>query len=154
MKAAVYEEHKKEQERISRSGITMVGCMEMGLAPGGLMRQKLYEDRYGFDVWEKTVYSRCYVHIVNSLDYLTIADRAPPSKPPSAEDYTQAGLPWFEYYGGDLKGLQGSDKLANLDSVAAKAIKKGDAPPEKNKSVEPAAIVTLGGKGIVREGDY
>ena len=40
--------------------------------------------------------------------------------------YTEAGLPWFDYYGGDLKALAGAKKLAGLDSVAAKKLKKGE----------------------------
>ena len=26
---------------------------EMGLAPGGLMRQEIYEDEYGFSAWDE-----------------------------------------------------------------------------------------------------
>lgn len=35
---------------------------------------------------------------------------------------TWAGLPWFDYYGGDLKALEGAEKLAGLDSVAVKKL--------------------------------
>ena len=36
------------------------------------------------------------------------------------------GLPWFDYYGGDLTALDGARKLAGLDSVAATKVKKGE----------------------------
>ena len=98
---------------------------EMGLAPGGLMRQEIYEDEYGFDAWETSVRSRCFVHILNSVQYLAVCGVAPPTMPPTAAEYTRAGLPWFDYYGGDLTALEGSAKLAGLDSVAAKAWKVG-----------------------------
>ena len=39
----------------------------MGLAPGGLMRQQIYEDEYGLDAWEPSARSRCFVHIINSV---------------------------------------------------------------------------------------
>ena len=37
--------------------------------PAGLMRQEIYEDEYGFGAWETSVRSRCYVHIVNSVQF-------------------------------------------------------------------------------------
>ena len=98
---------------------------EMGLAPGGLMRQEVYEDTYGFDSWDTTARSRCFAHILNSAQFLAVSGALPPGKPPTAKDYTEAGLPWFAYYGGDMKALAGAKKLAGLDSVAAKKLKKG-----------------------------
>ena len=44
---------------------------------------------------------------------------------PTAREYTEARLPWFEYYDGDRTALEGAKKLAGLDSVAAKRLKKG-----------------------------
>ena len=57
--------------------------------------------------------------------------------PPTAVEYTKAGLPWFEYYGGDLKALEGAEKLAGLDSVAVKKLKKGEGVLADNEAVEP-----------------
>ena len=126
---------------------------EMGLAPGGLMRQEIYEDEYGFDAWETTVRSRCFVHILNSVQFLNVTGAQPPSQPPSALDYTKAGLPWFDYYDGDLKALKGAQKLAGLDSVAAKKLKKGEGILADNEPVKPKVIKKLG-KGKVREGEF
>lgn len=113
--------------------------MEMGLAPGGLMRQEIYDDEYGFDVWEKKLSSRAYVHILNSEQWQSATDKAIPGKPPSAKEYTQAGLPWFEYYS-DKKPLPGSKTLAGLDSVAGKGIKMGEKPLLENQPVKPKTI--------------
>ena len=66
---------------------------EMGLAPGGLMRQKIYRDKYGFETWVRSARSRCFVHIFNSEQYLQASGAAPPSMPPTAKDYTDAGCP-------------------------------------------------------------
>ena len=89
------------------------------------MRQEIYEDPHGLDAWDTEHSSRCFVHIVNSMTYRQITGCAPPTKPPSASHYTKAGLPWFDYYDADKKALKGAAKLAGLDSVAAKKIKKG-----------------------------
>ncbi|MYC23945.1 MAG: hypothetical protein F4X62_20970 [Caldilineaceae bacterium SB0662_bin_25] len=126
---------------------------EMGLAPGGLMRQEIYEDDYGLEAWETSVRSRCYVHIVNSVQFFRVTGAHPPSMPPTAQEYTKAGLPWFEYYGGDLKALEGAEKLAGLDSVAVKKLKKGEGVLADNEAVVPKVVKKLG-KGKVREGEF
>ncbi len=126
---------------------------DMGLAPGGLMRQEVYEDEYGLEVWDLSHSSRCFVHIANSVQYRAVTGVAPPSTPPSARDYTEAGLPWFEYYAGDKSALQGTPSLVGLDSVAAKKIKKGEGMLADNESVRPEPVIKLQ-DGQVREGEF
>jgi hypothetical protein len=65
---------------------------EMGLAPGGLMRQQIYEDAYGLHAWDQVACSRCFVHITSSLSYFAITGTAPPHEPPTAHEYASAGL--------------------------------------------------------------
>ena len=69
---------------------------------GSCVRRSIYEDEYGFNAWDLTVRSRCFVHILNSVQFFAVTGDEPPSLPPTALDYTSAGLPWFEYYGEDL----------------------------------------------------
>ena len=156
MKAKIYNKYRKRQREVSKYSINnSVVNLEMGLAPGGLMRQEIYEDRYGFDAWEHSVNSRCFVHIVDSLQIFGITGSEPSRKPPTAKQYTNAGLPWFEYYDADQKALEGAKKLAGLDSVAAKKIKKGEGVLTENEPVSPELVRKLGkGKRVVREGEF
>ena len=48
---------------------------EFGLAPGGLMRQELYEDRYGLSAWDTAQPSRCFAHILNSQQWATVTGK-------------------------------------------------------------------------------
>ena len=154
MKASLYEPPMREELFIAYSPPpAQAPPREMGLAPGGLMRQEIYEDDYGIEAWDTTVRSRCYVHILNSVQFLSVTGARPPSKPPSARRYTAAGLPWFDYYGGDLKALEGAQELAGLDSVAVKKLKKGEGVLADNEAVEPKVVKRLG-KGNVREGEF
>lgn len=128
---------------------------EMGLAPGGLMSQDIYEDEHGLYAWETSVRSRCFVHILNSAQYRGVTGRQPPTGPPSALDYSEAGLPWFEYYNADKPVLEGGSDLLGLDSVAAGMIKQGKGPLEGNDPVKPAEIkIIKTGGDTVREGDF
>ena len=158
MKRAVYEEKFGFPEacRIEKSSALLV-CREelpeMGLAPGGLMRQELYRDEHGIDAWDMSHCSRSFVHIVNSVDFFKITGCEPPGKPQTAQDYTNAGLPWFDYYGGDLIALEGAKELTELDSVASVKLKKGEGFLPDNDPVTPAVVKKLK-RSMVREGVF
>ena len=91
-----------------------------------------------------------------SSTWAAITGEAPPTEPPSAADYTAAGLPWFDYYGGDKTALEGAKRLGKLKSVKQMGEDKGERPLPENESVEPGPLITLGESEtvIVREGDF
>ena len=155
MKRSKYEEMHQPSPGLYREMPQMCAESEraMGLAPGGLMRQQIYEDEHGIDAWDTTTYSRCFVHIVNSVQLFHLTGCQPPEKPQTAQDYTDAGLPWFEYYGGDLEALEGAKELAGLDSVAAVKLKKGEGFLPDNDPVKPAVVRKLN-RSMVREGVF
>ncbi len=90
----------------------------MGLAAGGRMKQEIYEDSFSLDDWDQDATDRVFVSLVHAKDWRFITGEAAPNEPPSAEEYSAAGLPWFDYYGKDQTVLHGSKKLANIKSVA------------------------------------
>jgi len=67
----------------------------------------------------------------------------PPTTPPTAEEYTHVGLPWFTWYDDQLTALEGSDTLARLKSVAALGKEKKNVPLPENQSVSPTHVVKL-----------
>lgn len=125
---------------------------DMGFAPGGLMRQEVYEDPHDLDAWEQSARSRCFVHVLNSVQFLHVTGAEPPHRPPTAAEYSEAGLPWFEYYAEDRRALEGARKLAGLDGVARKSWKKGLRP--ENEPAFPKVVKTLTGGASVREGRF
>ena len=154
MQALIYEESQRARMGyLSDVSLSEVPRHEMGLAPGGLMRQEIYEDEYGFDAWEMSIRSRCFVHIVNSVQLVHLTGCEPPGRPRTAQDYTAAGLPWFDYYGNDLSALEGAKKLAGLDSLAVTKLKKGEGFLKDNDPVTPAVVKKLS-KLMVREGAF
>ena len=157
MKHDVYVEHFERVMGTDLGELDMV-CMEsrvyesvpdMGLAPGGLMRQEIYEDKYGIDAWDQDNGFRCFVHLANSAQYLAITGH----KPPTANDYTSAGPPWFDYYS-DSKPLTGSDTLGKLTSVAAKVIEKGKGLLPDNEPVHPKTVKMISKGNVVRDGKF
>jgi hypothetical protein len=140
---------RKHRSRAERSA-----GLEMGLAPGGRMKQEIYKDPFDLDDWDLSHTSRCFVHLANSLVWQAITGQRPPSPPLTAKEYTKAGLPWFDYYDEQSEAVDGSAILQQLQSVFAKGKQKGDMPLPENSSVTPGVVVPLvpaRKKGQVRE---
>jgi hypothetical protein len=128
----------------------------MGLAPGGRMRQQIYGDPFSFDDWDTQHSSRCFIHLVNSATWCQITGSPPPSRPLTAEQYTAAGFPWFEYYDTENQAVNGSKKLAQLKTVNQKG-KQLRLPLPDNQSLHVTHTVKLRA-GLkphqVRESDF
>ena len=137
-------------DRIVEARMMMEVCGDMGLAPGGRMRQEIYDDPYGLDAWDQRHSSRCFVSITNSATWISITGERPPTEPPTSAAYTKAGLPWFDYYGGDNEAVAGAEKLAGLASVAEKGNKNGSAPLPENESADVERIIGLRKRGSAR----
>jgi len=157
MKASAYERLRKKRGRIRGLQVMEDMCMgsqalmapDMGLAPGGRMKQEIYDDPYKLKDWDVKHSSRCFIHIANSLVWRQITGENPPTVPPTAKEYTKAGLPWFDYYS-DRDALKGSKTLAKLESIATLGKKKGDVPLPENESVVPDEVIRLR-KGMAKD---
>ena len=129
----------------------------MGLAPGGRMRQEIYEDPYSIHDWDTAHGARCFIHLVNSATWRAVTGEPPPNQPLNARQYTCAGFPWFDYYDAEMKAVAGSGTLAGLKSVKEKSEEKRAAPLPENESVTVSKVVNLR-SGLqanqVRESDF
>ena len=119
-----------------------LGAAPMGLAPGGRMKQDVYDDPYGLDAWDQRYASRCFVTMVNSVQWMAITGEPPPTEPPTAKQYTQAGLPWFDYYRSDAEAVAGAEKLKGVASMAQISKEKGNMLPE-NETLDVAHVIRL-----------
>ena len=130
--------------------------MSMGLAPGGRMRQAIYDDPYGLDAWDQRHGSRCFVTIANTANWIAVTGEVPPTSPPTAADYSRRGLPWFEYYNADAEVLAGSKVLGDLKSVKRMGEASGESPLPENESVEGILPFRLGRqiRKVLREGKF
>ena len=155
MKREVYEKLFGDRDRMARGvmGRLAPPAADMGLAPGGRMRQEIYDDEYGLEAWEEKHVSRCFVTIANSVQWLAITGGCPPTRPPTARQYAEAGLPWFDYYDAERKAIYGSESLAGLKSVAETGREKRESPLPENHPIEVIDVVRLApaGKRTVRE---
>ena len=116
---------------------------DMGLAPGGRMKQDIYRDPYRVSDWDLEHSSRCFVHIANSMVWRSITGETPPTTPPTAEEYTRAGLPWFDWYDDQNQALPGARPLSGMKSVAELGKVKGDIPLPENAPATPERVITL-----------
>ena len=116
----------------------------MGLGAGGKMRQKIYPDPYGVDVWSQEEAISLHVHIANSMTYREITGHEPPPTPISAKLYARHNLPWFDLYDEQNGDVPGSDKLKRVKSVKEMDEDKGFGPQQDDSPVK------VGKKQVVR----
>jgi hypothetical protein len=157
MKAEAFEKHFPLCDMDKRVQYSMAApCMagDMGLAPGGKMKQDIYEDPFRLSDWDHNVSSRCYVHIANSLIWRAITGENPPTTPVTAKEYNDHGLPWFDYYDDQASVLEGSAALAQLKSIIQKAKELNDNPLPENEPVEPGKVKVIKKIRTVREGRF
>jgi hypothetical protein len=158
MKRERYEQylHDRQHDYHHRLMDCLSEDVDMGLAPGGLMRQDISGDPFGIDAYDLQHASRCFLHIANSQRYSEVTGLAPPPTPVTRERYASAGIPWFDYYDKDLKPVEAQPPLAGLDGIAAKGLKKGETPLEDNAPVVICGTVDLSPrrKGEVRDGKF
>lgn len=121
-----------------------MASMDMGLAPGGAIRQEIAKLKEAPDAWDLGTRARCFVHLAHAEAWPALAGAPAHNRPPRAADYARAGLPWFEWYA-ERPAKEGAAALAGLRSVAALAAAKGDAGalPE-NEGFEPPEPIRLG----------
>jgi hypothetical protein len=146
------EERRKAREWVAPLAAYGMPCparLDIGLAPGGRMRQHIYPDRRPLTDWDTTKTRRVFVTLLDAVTWKQATGEPPPFRPPSAKDYAAAGMPWFDWYGDDLNALGGAAALAGLKSVA----ELGGLDDEANADVEDNPKVALGPKAArpVRE---
>lgn len=101
------------------------GSPSMGLGAGGVMKQKIYPDSYGIDVWDEDNYGRISVHILNSAQFMEITGFNPPPTPIDAQTYTRYGLPWFALYDESRGDVPPSEGLAQVKTISARDAERG-----------------------------
>lgn len=130
---------------------------DLGVAPGGRITQQIFKDEFDPDDWDLTHSSRCFIHLCNSLQWRALTGKKPPTKPNSPREYRKAGLPWFNYYKEKARVLDGSAKLAGLDTVADHARTHGDLSVSDSESIAIEKVIELRRSrrdGQVRESDW
>lgn len=155
-------ERERRMERLSmaESVVPMYASapamLDMGLAPGGRMKQEVYESDRPLADWDAAHGSRCFVHLANSLTWRAITGAEPPTPPLTAEEYTRHGFPWFDYYDERRRAVGATSLLERIKSVVQVGTEKGDVPLPENESVAPERVVPLGSRtgDRVREGAF
>lgn len=129
-----FELYQPDLEKIRRRqrqrpvGPEISASSSMGLAAGGRIRQKVYQDPYGMDAWRTADVCRWVVHLLNVEQFRGRTRREPGPSPISAQSYADAGLPWFDLYDEGAVSIPASGVLSGLKGVT----------PEEDESPETA----------------
>ena len=115
---------------------------DMGLGAGGVMRQKIYPDPYGLEVWDQENVGSITVHIVNSAQFFAITGVAPPPTPIDAYTYTAHGLPWFDLYDEAQGDVAPPDELSGAKTITARDAALGESPVDTPSVDIPETQIT------------
>jgi hypothetical protein len=116
---------KHDSEPETPHAVAEVASGEMGLGAGGKIRQKIYPDPYGVDVWDPENRGHVFVHIVNSEQYRELTGLEPPPTPVSAQTYAEHGLPWFDLYDEAEGDLAPPEELTSVKTIEEKDAETG-----------------------------
>ena len=100
-------------------------------------------DPFNFDDWDFTAADRVFVTLVHAMDWKEIGE-ATPNEPPTAKEYSQAGLAWFGPHGKDQSALPGCVALAGVKSVATLFEKFTGATLPNSEDVETGSPRAIG----------
>jgi hypothetical protein len=135
IKREAYERLHRPMFETRQGQVCRSSAMEMGLAPGGRMKQEVYEDSYGFENWDQQHSSRCFVTVLNAAQWHALTGEKPPSEPITAKQYAASGIPWFDYYAKDQKSMDGGSVLAKVKSVLGVNKTKDEAPLDEQENI-------------------
>jgi hypothetical protein len=86
----------------------------LSVAAGGMIRQRIYPDRWGVNTWDPTNVASIRVHLLNSAQYSAITGLEPPASPIDASAYARFGFPWFDLYDEGLGDVPARERLARV----------------------------------------
>ncbi|HEY5892618.1 MAG TPA: hypothetical protein VIT91_05245 [Chthoniobacterales bacterium] len=104
--------------------------LQMGIGAGGTMKQKIYHDRHGIEVWDPDNFGRVTVHLLNSAQFREVTGFEPPTTPVDAAAYADAGMPWFDLYDEERASLAATSTLAGVKTIAQRDKERGASPAE------------------------
>jgi hypothetical protein len=119
--------------------VAMTMPQTMGIAAGGTMRQKIYPDKYGIDVWNLAHRASVFVHLISAAEFHAITGEETPPTPVDIGAYTAAGLPWFQLYDDEEGDVAAAETLARIKSI--REIERRS--PDKSVGIKDSQISRL-----------
>jgi hypothetical protein len=133
----------------SRDEIQVVACCggsaEMGFGAGGRIRQKIYADPHPVGTWDESAALACELHVIDARRWPDLTGEQVPTKPPTPQQYADAGIPWF-YYESEAVTLAGQAPIAGIKSVGTMFSEKTGMDLPDNDMIEVAEPIKLGSK--------
>ncbi len=114
-----YARWKHEQGRLVHASMVYHKAPpRVGLAPGGRIRQRIYADDRPLSDYDTSRTLRLFVTILDAVAWRHVTGEPPHTPPPTAKEYADAGIPWFDVYDADVSAVGGAPDLAAMQPVS------------------------------------
>lgn len=110
--------------------VNSVRSRELGIAPGGMIKQNIRQDHYDSDKWLKDLVFPISVQLLNSASYKCVTGESPLPCPIDAKAYADAGLPFFDLFEEEDSGVARADAFATSKSVHEMQMARGELKAE------------------------
>ena len=136
-----------EHGRLGRPQSAVPVTQQMGIGAGGIMKQKIYPDIHGINVWNQDSSGRITIHILNTSQFRKITGQEPPPTSIDAKTYTEHGLPWFSLYEETKGDVRPPDNFQHVKTVSMRDKELGrDSYFHQSVDVDEAHVRKLGSK--------
>ncbi|KAF8838429.1 hypothetical protein BDN67DRAFT_1070734 [Paxillus ammoniavirescens] len=108
----------------------------LGLAGGGNIAQRIYEDTNHVRVYDEESGQRLFVHVVTPKEWELITGIIAPIIPISASTYKQPNVPWFQLSDDHTLALSG-DANSPLSAIKSVAQLDAEKPAEPSDEIDP-----------------
>jgi hypothetical protein len=123
--------------------------IEMGLGAGGSIKQQIFEDTHGIDVWDENSSSEISVYIVNSLVFESLTGFKPPESPISQATYAKLGFPWFSNYDETKRVISAPKVFRNILGVLQIDRTRGNKVENQKEKIINERIIKIATPTIV-----
>lgn len=110
---------------ISRDISLHASDLSMGIAAGGSIKQQIYPDTHGVDVWDSNIKRGITIHLVNSVAYRAITGKDAPPSPIDVKQYQNARIPWYSHYDENIIPVKQPSLFKRIMTIAKIDSKRG-----------------------------
>jgi hypothetical protein len=121
--------------------------VEMGIAAGGAIKQRIFQDTFGASTWDVSARRCLTLRIVNSQAFTQITGLPAPSSPITRAEYDKQRIPWYSAYDEKARVVGAAGAFRRLLSIGQinqkRNIVEKEQPANESLPIAPSQIMRI-----------